>query len=74
MKVNYTAKSYAPENVRKRYVRLAENGEFMFCEVGDDRRYDLRQGIVDRSEIPEIVAREAERISGTFPNYVEWPA
>lgn len=65
---------YTPDAVRSRYVRFdALSGEFRFCEVGDDRRYDLRQGIVREDEIPPDVAHAARERAGFFPSYVDWP-
>lgn len=68
----YTATNYKPEEVSKRYVRF--DGEvFRFCEVGNDRRFDIRQGIVSRDELPDAIATAASERRGFSPSYVEWP-
>lgn len=68
MKVTIQSDKYRPELVRKRYVRVDYQGGYKWCEVGDDRRYDLRQGTAEPHEVP-IEIREAayERRN------VEWP-
>lgn len=74
MKVTSQSKRYAPEAVRARYVRFDRTGGmFHFCEVGEDRRFDLRQGIVDESELPRAVASAARARVGFTPGYVDWP-
>lgn len=74
IRITSQSPTYAPENVRKRYVsyRLSENAFFM-CEVGEDRRYDIRQGYVDRQHIPLAIQLAAYDQAGTYPPYVEWP-
>lgn len=43
MEATFTAKGYRPGQVRARYVRAnVKGGDYSWCEVGDDRRYDLR--------------------------------
>lgn len=70
--VTSQSKNYAPEAVLKRYVRF--DGEtYLFCEVGIDRRYDLRQGTVTEDELPESIAAKARARKGFWPSYVEWP-
>ncbi len=71
--VRHEARDYRPDKVRKRYVRQSVRGHFEFCEVGDDRRYDLRQGDVDVDVLPVDVVAEAESRRGMPPAYVEWP-
>jgi len=71
--VTYTARDYSPGKVRKRYVRRDVSGAFRWCEVGDDRRFDLRQGIVAESEIPPLIIQKAIEASKSWPCYVEWP-
>lgn len=73
MKVTYQSQNYAPEKVLRRYVCHGHDG-YQFCEVGADRRYDLRQGTVDSSEIPETVKAAADARKGYWPPYVEWPS
>lgn len=75
MKIIAQARNYSPDLVKKRYVRFSLDGAFHFAEVGDDRWIDLRQGTVERDELPESVAAaaEAEHKRGQWPSYVEWP-
>lgn len=75
MKTIYQSANYAPDQVRQRYVKPSPftPGEFIFCEVGDDRRFDLRQGTVDHSELPEDVRSAAEAQRGQAFGYVVWP-
>lgn len=62
MKITYQSNKYAPENVLKRYVRRSTAaGGYDFCEVGKDRRHDLRQGTVEADELPEAVRIAADR-------------
>jgi hypothetical protein len=73
MQVTFTAKGYRPELVTVRYVRA--NGEgYSWCEVGADRRYDLRQGHVEADELPPEVKADADALRGTWPGYALWPA
>jgi len=72
MKVYHVSKRYAPEAVVTRYVRF-DGTAFRFAEVGEDRRFDLRQGYVSEEELPRHVARKAKLRAGVFPGYVEWP-
>ncbi len=76
--VVHSAPGYAPELVRKRYVRAPGRGEvdgWRWCEVGDNRRYDLRVGTCRPSDLPGHVMDAAldRRIAGVWPFYVEWP-
>lgn len=75
MKVTSCARGYHPSQVRARYVRAAFDGKYRWCEVGDDRRYDLRQGTVKAEALPADVreAADARRAAGVWPFNVEWP-
>jgi len=73
MKITYQSKSYSPEKVTKRYVRRSAAGGYSFCEVGDDRRFDIRQGTVEPDEIPEAVRAAADDLHKTSSAYVDWP-
>ncbi|HRO04363.1 MAG TPA: hypothetical protein PLS69_12240 [Terricaulis sp.] len=65
---------YTPEAVKARYVRFDRSeGVFRFCDVGADRRYDLRQGIVSECMLPADVASAARERAGYYPAYVAWP-
>lgn len=72
MQATYTSRQYSPDKVRSRYVRRSANG-YQFCEVGDNRRYDLRQGRVDASELPASVKAAADAMAGRAFSYVDWP-
>lgn len=73
MNVTYSSRDYAPDHVRKRYVKHDDGDRFRWCEVGDDRRYDLRQGSVDADELPPEIAAAARAAAGICPRYVDWP-
>lgn len=74
MKVTYQSMNYRPEAVLRRYVMCnCWDGKFQFCEVGENRRYDLRQGIVEAGELPEAVRLAALERKGYIPGYVDWP-
>lgn len=69
MEVTFTAKGYQPGAVLARYVRAnVKGGDYSWCEVGDDRRYDLRQGLV-----ADDIRVAADKLRGTWPGYVDWP-
>lgn len=70
--VTSTAKNYSPDKILKRYVRT-DGGRYFWCEVGEDRMYDLRQGRCEPSDLPISVIEAAEARRGHFPSYVEWP-
>lgn len=72
MKVTYQSSNYAPEKILRRYVRRSSDG-YQFCEVGQDRRYDLRQGTVEADEIPEAIRIKADALKGQYFGYVDWP-
>jgi hypothetical protein len=74
LRVDYQRAGYAPDQVRKRYVRVdGFNAELRFCEVGECRAYDIRQGVVDPASVPEEIRREALARAGSWPSWVEWP-
>lgn len=75
MKVERAARNFHPDQVRSRYVRLAFDDKFRWCEVGADRSVDLRQGTVKETELPADVAAAARdrRAGGVSPFYVDWP-
>ena len=73
MRATYTSRTYAPEHVTARYVRRCVSGEYQFCEVGADRRYDIRQGVVDADELPDDVREAADNLCGHTFAYVPWP-
>ena len=73
MKVRFQAEGFTPAAVRSRYVRASACGIYFWCEVGDDRRFDIRQGTVEPSELPEAVKAAADALAGTWPGYVSWP-
>lgn len=73
MIIHWQVKDYKPENVTKRYVKQLVNGTFAFCEVGMDKRYDIRQGLVMPEELPESVRNAAIENAKVSVHYVEWP-
>lgn len=73
MKVEYQAKHYDAAKVTARYVRHDYGDMFRFCEVGEDARFDVRQGTVIREELPPSILAKAMESEGYFPSYVEWP-
>ncbi len=68
--VTWQSRNYAPEKVIIRYVR-ADGPLFRFCEVGEDRRYDLRQGVIDAADLPFEIRDAAAKLRGVF-GYVAW--
>ena len=73
MEVTFTVKGYQPGAVLARYVRAnIKNGDYSWCEVGDDRRYDLRQGLVAADELPDDIRAAADALRGAWPGYVDW--
>ncbi|QIG75353.1 hypothetical protein EVC29_124 [Rhizobium phage RHph_Y52] len=72
IEVTSEASNYRPESVLKRYVR-ANGNRFAWCEVGADRRFDLRQGRCDAEDLPPDVIMAAREREGYFPSYVDWP-
>ena len=73
MLVTYIAKGYKPELVIARYVRrsLIDPTVYSFCAVGTDRRYAIRQGLAEASDLPEAVRLAADQ--NTTVHYVNWP-
>ena len=72
MKVTYQSTNYAPEKIMRRYARCGPDG-YEFCEVGKDRRYDLRRGTVEPNELPEAIRLKADALKGQYFAYVDWP-
>lgn len=73
MSVVYRCKSDEPVTVR--YVRYCGAGEYRFCEVGQDRRFDQAQGTCSIDDLPADVAMAAisRHNEGVWPSYVDWP-
>lgn len=72
--VRYKSKVYSTGAVRKRYVRATlESQIFAYCEVGDYPCYDLLQGTIDESDVPEEIKRQALKLLNFWPGWVEWP-
>lgn len=71
--VKWQDKNYRPEDVTARYVRIDSDGVYHFCEVGKNRRYDIRQGTVRYTDVPEAVRTAAVERRGMIQSYVEWP-
>lgn len=76
LKVTSQTRDFSPDMVRKRYVKAPSTlGSWDWCEVGDDRRFDIRRGTLTPDELPEDVRAAAweRRENGVWPYYVEWP-
>jgi len=73
MRATYTSRTYAPEHVTARYVRRCVSGGYQFCEVGADRRYDIRQGVVNADELPDDVRKAADDSCGRTFSWTPWP-
>jgi hypothetical protein len=76
IRVTYQARDYQPAKVRARYVRLSVTGEWQWCEVGEDRRYHIRQGTCAESDVPADLRHRARDLSGQAFAYVaapHWP-
>lgn len=74
MEVTYQSRSYSPEKVSKRYVRKSYAvGGYDWCEVGPDRRYDVRQGTVEGDELPESIRSAADEHYKISSSYIDWP-
>lgn len=70
--VTYQSRDYDPAQVTARYVRF-DGANFRFCEVANDRGFDIRQGVVNAEDLPADVKVKAIELQHTFPSYVEWP-
>lgn len=70
--VTHSDRRYAPDKVRRRYVRWGWK-RYFWCEVGDDRRYDLRQGSCDAADLTEDILEAVEARRGHAFAFVEWP-
>lgn len=75
MPVIWQSKRYAPELVKKRYIRALINspGRYLLIEVGDDNRYDIRQSGLDADAIPQTIREQADKMRGNAFGNAEWP-
>lgn len=74
MKITYQSMNYSSDAVVKRYVRSrGVTGGYDWCEVGEDRRCDVRQGTVEAFELPENVRKMADDNYKISQSYVDWP-
>jgi hypothetical protein len=74
MKITYQSQKYSPEIVTARYVRrTCAAGGYDWCEVGQDRRYDVRQGTVEADELSDEVRGAADENYKVSMSYVSWP-
>lgn len=72
--VTYTSSGYDPAKVVTRYVRRDPIGKhYLWCEVGADRRYNLRQGRCEASDLPAGVKDKADVQRSELYGAVEWP-
>lgn len=71
----YDAEDPSGRWVCSRYVKYDGAGIYRWCEVGEDRRFDLRQGTCAADDLPPDVAMaaSARRNKGVWPFYVDWP-
>jgi len=68
----FKSKTYHSNDVVDAFVRYSQlDDRFYFCERGADKRYDIRQGIIDPSFLPQKVQKEAKRRAGVWPSYVK---
>lgn len=75
MFVTYTCREYDPSKVRKRYIRATFTaGVYQYIEVGDDRRWDMRQANVNGIELPTEIKKKADALLGQAFGYVELPS
>lgn len=74
MQVTYCSQRYRPDLVQARYVRAVADrpGVYQWCEVGQDTRYDLRQGTIAAEGLPAEVRAAADALRGTWPGYARW--
>jgi hypothetical protein len=71
--VRYVGRDYDPSMVRKRYVAKGiGGGPYRWCEVGDDRRFDIRQGVCDADDLPEDIRQQCDNYTGAL-YACEWP-
>lgn len=75
IKVTYAATRYTPSAPVTRYVRRDAIGQgYTWCEQSNlNRRYDLRQGTCDASDLPDAIRAEADAARGQAFGYVLWP-
>lgn len=72
VKAIYTSRDYNPYVAVERFVR-ARQGDYAWCERDAlDRRYDVRQGTCDGSDLPANIRAAADRRLGHAFSYVEW--
>lgn len=74
--MTYATPNYSPDQVVSRYVRLSIDGRFEGCEVGHDRRYNLRTWHLSEGEIASLTPEQVQRcgeLRGYAFSYVEWP-
>ena len=73
---HYTTRDYHPSQVVGRYVRLSTSGAFEGCEVGHDRRYNLRTWELSDGEIASLdyaIIERCKELQGMCYAYVDWP-
>lgn len=74
MTITYQSGSYTPERVVERYVRRScVDDSYTFCEVGEDRRWNIRTGKVDGDDIPGDIRSKADALRDQAFGYVAWP-
>ena len=74
MRVTYQSRGYSPEKVVDRFVRVSMYPNlYIWCERGEDKRYDIRQGECFGHEVPEQIRMKADELKGDLFSYVLWP-
>lgn len=72
LRYTYRAGGFDDRNEYRWYVRFS-NGAFQFCAVLPSKpQFDVAQGSVDATDIPENVRNAALERAGSFPSYVRW--
>ena len=67
----YKSKTYQPDLVVDSFVRYSPlDNTYYFCERGNNKAYDVRQGVIGCKHIPKEVKQEAKARAGVWPSYV----
>lgn len=72
IRTTYTAND--PDRPTERFVRSCHPAGYAWCERDiSNKRYDLRQGTCDASDLPAEIREAADRRLGHAFSYVPWP-
>lgn len=72
MKTTYKSFRYDSAIDYRCYVRCDIDGVFTYCLQDPKTGYDHVQGVVDSSELPNHVVKEARMMSDQVYNWVRW--